>query len=167
MLAALCPQRVSSIAALALGYQPFGILMAPGFVQSRCFWYQWLKCVDGGADVVRRDPVGFARIQWETWSPPGWFDMEEFAATTGRVNNPRSRSNPPMVSMTLAGKGNDRAGAVPPLGMIGPGKANHLAVPNWTNKKAATIRRILRKYGAHERQRASRVEPFTNTLRLM
>jgi pimeloyl-ACP methyl ester carboxylesterase len=27
------------------------------------------------------DPVAFARIQWDTWSPPGWFDEDEFATT--------------------------------------------------------------------------------------
>ena len=24
--------------------------------------------------AVRADPAGFARIQWDTWSPLGWFD---------------------------------------------------------------------------------------------
>ena len=30
---------------------------------------------------MRRDPVGFARRQWETWSPPGWWDEAELEAT--------------------------------------------------------------------------------------
>ena len=34
--------------------------------------------VDRGAEAVARDPKGFARLQWETWSPPGWFDEAEF-----------------------------------------------------------------------------------------
>jgi pimeloyl-ACP methyl ester carboxylesterase len=53
----------------------------PGFEQARAFWYQWLMYVDDGAEAIRRDPVGFARMQWDTWSPPGWFDDDEFAAT--------------------------------------------------------------------------------------
>jgi hypothetical protein len=36
-------------------------------------------CVEGGAAKIAADPVGFARIQWETWSPPGWFGEAEFA----------------------------------------------------------------------------------------
>ena len=32
-------------------------------------------------EAPQKDPVGFARIQWDTWSPPGWFDEDEFAAT--------------------------------------------------------------------------------------
>jgi len=31
---------------------------------------------------VRKEPVGFARIQWDTWSQPGWFDETGFAATS-------------------------------------------------------------------------------------
>jgi pimeloyl-ACP methyl ester carboxylesterase len=94
-LAALFPDRISSVSALALGYQPRGRFKVPSFDQSRNFWYQWFLCVDGGAEKVRADPVGFARIQWETWSPAGWFDEAEFAKTA------ESFSNPDWVSITL------------------------------------------------------------------
>lgn len=60
----------------------------PGFGQARAFWYQWLMYVDDGVEAIRRDPVGFARIQWDTWSPPGWFDDDEFAATADSFRNP-------------------------------------------------------------------------------
>ena len=33
-------------------------------------------------------PIGFARVQWDTWSPPGWFDDEEFDATARSFENP-------------------------------------------------------------------------------
>jgi pimeloyl-ACP methyl ester carboxylesterase len=87
-LAALAPQRITTIAALALAYQPRGRFVMPDFGQARAFWYQWLMYVDDGAEAVRRDPVGFARMQWDTWSPPGWFDDDEFAATAGGFANP-------------------------------------------------------------------------------
>jgi hypothetical protein len=64
------------------------VFKVPDFQQWQRFWYQWFQCVEGGAEAVRRDPVGFARIQWETWSPPGWFDEAEFAATTQSFANP-------------------------------------------------------------------------------
>ena len=51
--------------------------------------------VDAGADAVARDPIAFARLQWETWSPPGWFDDDEFAATA------ESFANPDWVAITL------------------------------------------------------------------
>jgi pimeloyl-ACP methyl ester carboxylesterase len=87
-MAALFPERVTAVAALALAYQPRGAFALPDFEQSRRFWYQWFQCVDGGAEAVRRDPVGFARIQWNTWSPPGWFEEAEFIATAESFMDP-------------------------------------------------------------------------------
>jgi pimeloyl-ACP methyl ester carboxylesterase len=94
-LAALFPKRVTAVAAMALGYQPRGVFQVPDFAQSRRFWYQWFMCIEEGANAVRRDPVGFARIQWDSWSPPGWFDEREFLATAA------SFTNPDWVSVTL------------------------------------------------------------------
>lgn len=94
-LAALFPDRISTVSALALGYQPGGRFKVPSFEQSRNFWYQWFMCVDGGAEKVREDPGGFARIQWETWSPAGWFDEAEFLRTA------ESFSNSDWVAITL------------------------------------------------------------------
>lgn len=94
-VAALAPERVTAIAALALPYQPRGAFTIPPFEQARAFWYQWLLYVDAGATAVAADPIGFARIQWDTWSPPGWFDDDEFEATA------RSFENPDWVAITL------------------------------------------------------------------
>ena len=88
ILAALFPERVMAIAALALAYQPRGAFSMPSFDQSRRFWYQWFMCTDGGAAAVRKNPIGFARIQWETWSPSGWFDDAEFARTAESFSGP-------------------------------------------------------------------------------
>jgi pimeloyl-ACP methyl ester carboxylesterase len=87
-MAALFPERLTKVAALSLAYQPRGAFALPGFEQSRRFWYQWFQCIDGGAEAVRRDPVGFARIQWNTWSPQGWFDEAEFVATADSFKDP-------------------------------------------------------------------------------
>jgi pimeloyl-ACP methyl ester carboxylesterase len=87
-LAALIPERVSHVAALSVAFQPGGAFPVPSFAQSRLYWYQLFMSVEGGAQAVRDDPIGFARIQWETWSPPGWFDDAEFAATACSFENP-------------------------------------------------------------------------------
>ena len=87
-LAALAPERITAIASLALAYQPRGEFRMPPYPQARAFWYQWLMYVDAGVEAIRRDPVGFARAQWDTWSPPGWFDDEEFATTADSFGNP-------------------------------------------------------------------------------
>jgi pimeloyl-ACP methyl ester carboxylesterase len=87
-LAALIPERIAAIAALALAYQPRGTFVMPDFSQARAFWYQWLMYVDAGAEAIRRDPIAFARAQWDTWSPAGWLDDHEFAATAEAFLNP-------------------------------------------------------------------------------
>ncbi|MGA7814386.1 alpha/beta fold hydrolase, partial [Caballeronia sp.] len=87
-LAALIPGRVERIAALALAFQPNGTFALPGFSQARKFWYQWFMALDGGPAAVAADPKGFARLQWDTWSPPGWFDDEEFALSAAAFDNP-------------------------------------------------------------------------------
>ena len=87
-LAALIPDRLTTIAALSVGYAPRGEFPIPDFRQSRAWWYHWFMSVDRGAEAVSRDPKGFARIQWETWSPAGWFDESEFEATAESFENP-------------------------------------------------------------------------------
>jgi pimeloyl-ACP methyl ester carboxylesterase len=87
-MAGCSTQRLSALGTLSFGYQPNSRFKVPDFEQSKRFWYQWLQCIDGGIEAVRKDPVGFARIQWETWSPPGWFDEDEFAATAEGFSHP-------------------------------------------------------------------------------
>jgi len=87
-LAALFPSRVDRIATMALAFQPRGEFPVPPFDQARLFWYQWFMCTDGGAAAVRRDPVGFSKIQWDTWSPEGWYEEEEFLRTAESFTNP-------------------------------------------------------------------------------
>jgi pimeloyl-ACP methyl ester carboxylesterase len=94
-LAAVAPERVPAIVALSLRYQPRGAFAIRDFAQARAFWYQWLMCLDAGARAVAANPIAFARFQWDTWSPPGWFDDDEFRATA------ESFANPDWVAITL------------------------------------------------------------------
>jgi len=87
-LAALFPGRIGRIAGLALQFQPKGAFELPHFSQARKFWYQWFMALDGGPAAVAANPKGFARLQWDTWSPPGWFDEDEFARTAAAFDNP-------------------------------------------------------------------------------
>jgi pimeloyl-ACP methyl ester carboxylesterase len=97
LLGALFPSRVSKIAALAIIFQPRGEFPIPTFRLARLYWYQWFMCTDGGAAAIRRDPVGFSRIQWDTWSPEGWYEEEAFMQTA------ESFRNPDWVAITLHG----------------------------------------------------------------
>jgi pimeloyl-ACP methyl ester carboxylesterase len=76
------------VSALALAFQPGGVFRIPSYEQSRRFWYQWFLCTPGGPEKVASDPAGFARIQWETWSPKGWFSEIEFEETAKSFSNP-------------------------------------------------------------------------------
>jgi pimeloyl-ACP methyl ester carboxylesterase len=96
-LAALAPERVAAIAALAIAYAPRGRFTVPAFDQCARWWYQWLMTSEAGGRKVAEDPIGFARRQWDTWSPPGWFDEAGFATTA------ESFLNPDWVAITLHG----------------------------------------------------------------
>jgi len=87
-LAALKPERLSSLCALAVAFQPRFAFRIPSYEQSRRFWYQFFMCSAKGASRVTEDPIGFSRFQWETWSPPGWFTNEDFNAAARAWKNP-------------------------------------------------------------------------------
>ncbi|HYC17880.1 MAG TPA: alpha/beta hydrolase [Pseudolabrys sp.] len=86
-LAATAPERVTRICALSVGWQP-GELTTPSLEQVRKYWYQWFMATERGADTVRRDRKAFARIQWQTWAPKGWFKESEFETTAKSFENP-------------------------------------------------------------------------------
>ena len=72
-----------------------GGLATPPFAQAQRSWYHWFMATARGAAAVAADPVGFARLHWENWGPPGWLDEAEFAAVA------RSWDNPDFVPVTL------------------------------------------------------------------
>ena len=126
-LAALHPGRVERLVAMSVGWEPGG-LRTPALEQARRFWYQWFMATERGAEVVRRDGVAFARFQWQTWSPPTWFDEAVFAVTAPAFQNPdwpeitihsssplgASRSRPslcPVGEQTASGRHDCRADA--------------------------------------------------------
>ena len=94
MLAVGWPDRVRRIAMLSTPSRLGGLKTSP-FWHARLQWYHWFQATKRGAEAVRRDPTGFARIMWETWSPAGWFEE----ATFDRVA--RSFTNPDFPDVTL------------------------------------------------------------------
>jgi pimeloyl-ACP methyl ester carboxylesterase len=87
-LAALTPERLISLSALAVGFQPHFDFRTPSYEQSRRFWYQFFMCSDKGANQITEDPIGFSRFQWETWSPPGWFTDVDLNTAAEAWENP-------------------------------------------------------------------------------
>jgi pimeloyl-ACP methyl ester carboxylesterase len=87
-LAALASERLRSLCAISVAFQPGFGFRTPSYDQSRRFWYQFFMCSAKGATSVTEDPIGFSRFQWETWSPPGWFAEEDFKAAARAWENP-------------------------------------------------------------------------------
>jgi len=72
-----------------------GGLKTPSFRQAERYWYHWFMATRRGAEAITKDPRGFAHIQWENWSPDGWFDQATFDAVS------KSFDNPDWVAVTL------------------------------------------------------------------
>jgi pimeloyl-ACP methyl ester carboxylesterase len=87
VLAATEPKRVTRICAISVGWQP-GELATPPLEQVRKYWYQWFMTTKRGAETVGRECEAFARMQWETWAPQGWFNDSEFETTAESFENP-------------------------------------------------------------------------------
>jgi pimeloyl-ACP methyl ester carboxylesterase len=87
-LAALAPERLARLVTVSVGYTPGDTSALPSFEQARLWWYQWFQTLDAGAGAVARDPIGFARMQWDTWSPAGWYEEAEFARTAAAFEHP-------------------------------------------------------------------------------
>ncbi len=87
LLASVFPERVSCCAALSLAWEP-GRLATPALAQAQAFWYQWFLATERGAEAFRAAPKAFARFQWESWSPAGWFDDALFDGVAASFDNP-------------------------------------------------------------------------------
>lgn len=94
LLASVEARRVSACAALSVPWEP-GVPATPPLRQAQAFWYQWFLATERGAEVLRRNGKAFARFQWQSWSPPGWFDDVAFDQVA------RSFENPDWVAATL------------------------------------------------------------------
>lgn len=94
MLAVGWPGRIDRIAMLSTPSR-LGGLKTPPFWHARLQWYHWFQATERGAEAVREDGKGFARIMWDSWSPPGWFDD----ATLERVA--ASFANPDWINIAL------------------------------------------------------------------
>jgi pimeloyl-ACP methyl ester carboxylesterase len=88
------PDRVDRMALLS-SLPRMGGLKTPSFRQAQRYWYHWFMATKRGTEAIEKDPHGFGRIQWENWSPVGWFDEATFDAVA------KSFDNPDWVAVTL------------------------------------------------------------------
>lgn len=88
------PDRINRMAMLSTPPR-LGGLPTPPFWHAQLEWYHWFQATKRGAAAVRQDPVGFAKIMWENWSPKGWYSQSTFDAVA------QSWKNPDFVAVTL------------------------------------------------------------------
>lgn len=86
--AAVAPERVSRCVALSVGWGTNDPGQRLSLRQARNYWYHWFMALERGAAQVQGDGKAFARIMWETWSPPGWFTDAEFDTAARAFENP-------------------------------------------------------------------------------
>lgn len=87
MMAVGWGERIDRIAMLSTPSR-LGGLETPPFWHARLQWYHWFQSTQRGAQAVREDSKGFARIMWDTWSPAGWFDDAVFDRVAESFANP-------------------------------------------------------------------------------
>jgi pimeloyl-ACP methyl ester carboxylesterase len=113
-LAIIAPQRVKQIVTMAVGWQP-GELPTPSLKQAQAYWYQWFMATKRGRQTVRSNRKAFARIQWDNWSPPGWFNDALFEQTAKSFENPFGLTLPGILIVC-----------------VGARQTKTRAMPNWT-----------------------------------
>ena len=80
VLALVIPQRLMRMVTISVGWQP-GQLPTPSLKQARAYRYQWFMATKRGRQMVESNGKAFARIQWDYWSSPGWYNNSDFERT--------------------------------------------------------------------------------------
>jgi len=87
-VAALAPERMRSLCALAVAYGTNVGTQRMSIDQTRAYWYQWYFATPRGAAELDADRDAFCRALWRYWSP-GWrFDDAEYESTAASFANP-------------------------------------------------------------------------------
>ena len=83
----LRPGVASHLVMLSVAYGTNDPTQALSIQQARNYWYHWYMATPRGERTVREDGRNFARMMWDTWAPPGWYEVEEFEATAQAFDN--------------------------------------------------------------------------------
>jgi pimeloyl-ACP methyl ester carboxylesterase len=83
----LRPGVASHLVMLSVAYGTNDPNQALSLLQARNYWYHWYMATPRGERTVREDGRNFARIMWDTWSPPGWYEPQEFETTAQAFEN--------------------------------------------------------------------------------
>jgi len=86
--AALAPQRLRSLTALAVAYGTNHASQTMPIDQTRAYWYQWYFATPRGEAELAANAHAFCRALWTYWSPNWRFDDAEYDATAASFANP-------------------------------------------------------------------------------
>ncbi len=84
----LRPGVASHLVMLSVGYATNHPGQVLTLEQARNYWYHWFMATPRGERTVRDDRRSFARMMWQTWSPPGWFDEADFQEAAIAFDDP-------------------------------------------------------------------------------
>jgi pimeloyl-ACP methyl ester carboxylesterase len=84
----LRPGVASHLVMLSVGYGTNDPNQALSYAQTKNYWYHWFMATDRGERAVRHDGKDFAKMMWDTWSPPGWYEEADFDETALAFDNP-------------------------------------------------------------------------------
>ena len=88
-VAALAPERVIGLVALATGYGSGTPSEEVKLRQEQAFWYQWFFQTPHGRQTFEKDPKTFCEYLWRTWSPEWRFTREEYEVAARSFSNPQ------------------------------------------------------------------------------
>ena len=78
---ALQPGVASHLVMMSVAYGTNLPSQKLSLTQVRNYWYHWFMATPRGQREVRERGPAFAKIMWDTWSPAGWYDDQEFEST--------------------------------------------------------------------------------------
>ncbi|RQR47592.1 alpha/beta hydrolase [Burkholderia sp. Bp9140] len=78
----------SHLVMLSVGYGTNDPAQPLSLQQARNYWYHWFMATPRGESALRDDRRAFARLMWDTWSPPGWYSDAEFEASAVAFDGP-------------------------------------------------------------------------------
>ncbi|SOE87584.1 Pimeloyl-ACP methyl ester carboxylesterase [Burkholderia sp. YR290] len=78
----------SHLVMLAVGYGTNVPQQTLTYAQARNYWYHWFIATPRGQKAIEEDRRGFAKLMWDTWSPPGWYSQQAFDEACLAFENP-------------------------------------------------------------------------------
>lgn len=78
----------SALVMLSVGYGTNDPNQAISLQQACNYWYHWFMATPRGGLTVENDRYTFARMMWDTWSPPGWYSEADFETACRAFDSP-------------------------------------------------------------------------------